>query len=95
MQTAGLNLPTLSIRMIEADPLRVFFPLLDSWENLFLISSVKPTDVKKIYCLEAYPNPEGIFTLSYFSSKPTLKLPLGGFLPWSVGIGKKQIKRKI
>ena len=37
LQTAGLNLPTLSIRMIEADSLGVFFPPLDSWENLFLI----------------------------------------------------------
>lgn len=59
--------------------LRVFV-FSASWENLFLVATVRSTDAKKTYCLEANPNPEGYFSFFYFSSKSTLRLLLGGLL---------------
>lgn len=65
-----------------------------SWENLFVIASVRTTDAKKTYCPEAYPNPEEPFSLSNFSSKPTLNLLLGEFLPWGIKIAGKKTKQR-
>lgn len=84
-QTAMINCLSLSIRMMDADTLRLVFLPHASWENLFLTSPVRSIDTQRTYCLEAYLNPEGQFS-HYFSSKPTLKLLLGGFLPSSIRI---------
>lgn len=80
--------------MMEVDPLRVVFLPGISWEIFFLSSSVRSTDVKKTYCLEAYSNPEGQFSLFYSSSKPSLKLLLGGLCPGALEL-KKTVTRKI
>lgn len=84
-QTAMINCPSLSIRMMDADTLGVVFLPRASWENLFLISPVRSIDAKRTYFLEAYLNPEGQLS-HYFSSKPTPKLLLGGFLPCGIRI---------
>lgn len=78
--------------MMEVDPLRVVFLPGISWEIFFLSSSVRSTDVKKTYCLEAYSNPEGQFSLFYSSSKPSLKLLLGGLCPGALELKKTSNK---